>query len=243
VWDAVNYQTRHSYVFQYGEALIELLDPKPGERILDLGCGAGQLTAKIAETGAEVAGIDQSAEMIEQARKNYPALRFEIGDARNFRVEQPVNAVFSNAVLHWVKEPAEAAGSIFRALKPGGRFVAEFGGRGNTRSLIRAVRDVVGAVELPWFYPSVGEYASLLEGLGFEVRFATLFDRPTHVEGQDGLEDWLVTFGGALFASIDESLRNVARRDVAGRLRATNYRDDLWTIDYRRLRVIAVKPV
>jgi len=232
-WDAVRYQSRHSYVFAYGEELLGLLDPQPGERILDLGCGSGQLTAKIAESGAAVVGLDRSEEMIVGARRNFPSLKFEIGDAANFNVDLAFDAVFSNAALHWVKDADGAAASIARALRSGGRFVLEMGGKGNTQAVMEAVREVAGPVETPWYYPSVGEYASLLERHGFEIAFATLFDRPTRVEGEDGLEDWLAMFAGSMLASAE------ARREVANRLRAKMFQDGGWVIDYRRLRVIA----
>jgi trans-aconitate methyltransferase len=232
-WDAARYQARHSYVFAYGEDLIGLLDPQPGEMILDLGCGSGQLTAKIAESGADVTGLDRSAEMIAEARRNFPSLTFEIADASNFMVDAPFDAVFSNAALHWVKDADGAAESVARALRSGGRFVVEMGGKGNIRAVMEAVRDVAGPVETPWYFPSVGEYTSLLEWHGFEVAFATLFDRPTRVEGEDGLEDWLAMFAGSMLESAE------VRREVANRLRPTMFRDGAWMIDYRRLRVIA----
>ena len=240
-WDATRYQTRHSYVFKHGEELVELLNPKPGERILDLGCGSGQLTAKIAESGARVLGIDQSAEMIAQARANYPAIEFSIGDATLFELASPVDAVFSNAVLHWVKDAAPAIACVHRALKSGGRFVMEMGGKGNTRTLLAAVREVAGELELPWFFPSVGEYSALLERAGFEVRFATLFDRPTTVEGENGLDDWLVMFGGKLFAGIGEDRQRDVRAQLVEKLRPAFYRNGDWIIDYRRLRIVAVR--
>jgi trans-aconitate methyltransferase len=259
-WDAQSYQSRHSYVFKHGEGLVELLDPKPGERILDLGCGSGQLTAKIAEAGAHVIGIDLSPDMIAQARANYPQIEFDIdfsvADATSFTLDQPVDAVFSNAVLHWVKDAAAAIECVYRALKPGGRFVMEQGGYGNTRTVLAAVREVAGELESPWFYPTIGEYSALLERTGgpqplcaskklerqgFEVRFATLFDRPTTVEGENGLEDWLKMFGGKLFAGIPEDRQVEIRRELADRLRPAMYRDGNWIIDYRRLRVVAVK--
>jgi len=263
-------------VFKHGEGLVELLDPKPGERILDLGCGSGQLTAKIAEAGARVIGIDLSPDMIAQARANYPedrtAIRqgkveFAIGDATSFELAEPVDAVFSNAVLHWVKDAAAAIACVWRALKPGGRFVMEMGGRGNTRTLLAAVSEVVashrlkpvppeiashrlkpvppaeGVLQSPWFYPSVGEYSALLERQGFEVRFATLFDRPTTVEGENGLDDWLSMFGGKLFAGISEERQREIRREVSDRLRPVMYRDGNWIVDYRRLRVVAVRTI
>ncbi len=240
-WDAAGYQARYSFVFKYGEGVVELLDPKPGERILDLGCGSGQLTAKIAEAGAIVQGIDQSPEMIAKARENYPEIKFEVADATSFVLDSPVDAVFSNAVLHWVKNASGAIECIYKALKPGGRFVMEMGGRGNTKALLGAVRDVAGEIDLPWFYPSIGEYSTLLERAGFEVRFATLFDRPTVVEGENGLDDWLVMFGGKMFAGISEERKREIRKSVADKLRPRFFKDGNWTIDYRRLRVVAVK--
>jgi trans-aconitate methyltransferase len=242
-WDAQSYQARHSYVFKHGEGLVELLDPKPGERILDLGCGSGQLTAKIADVGADVIGIDLSPDMIAQARANYPHVEFNLGDATSFELAEPVNAVFSNAVLHWVKDASAAIGCVWRALKPGGRFVMEMGGKGNTRTLLAAVKEVAGELKNPWFYPSVGEYSALLEWQGFEVRFATLFDRPTTVEGENGLDDWLAMFGGKLFAGISEERQREIRKAVADRLRGVMYRDGNWIVDYRRLRVVAVRTV
>jgi trans-aconitate methyltransferase len=240
-WDPREYQERHAYVFQYGEALLDLLAPKAGERILDLGCGAGQLTAAISRTGAVALGIDASPEMIAQARANFPALDFRIGDATNFSVNQPVDAVFSNAALHWVKNAGAAAACISRALKPAGRFVAELGGHGNIQSIVNAIREMLGPVELPWFFPSIGEYASLLEPHGLEVRRAELFDRPTRVEGEDGMEHWLSVFGGSIVAGMPDARQKEIWRAVAQQLRPQCYRDGGWTLDYRRLRVVAIK--
>jgi trans-aconitate methyltransferase len=235
-WDAERYQARHSYVFAYGEELIELLQPRAGEKILDLGCGSGQLTAKIAlamGSGAEVVGIDRSPEMIAEARRNFPQIEFEIGDAANFVLDSKVDAIFSNAVLHWVNDADGAARSIARAFRNGGRLVVELGGKGNIQTVIDAVREVAGPVETPWYYPSIGEYASVLERHGLEVAFAALFDRPTRVEGDDGLEDWLAMFAGTMVPTAE------MRREVAERLRPKMFRDGGWTIDYRRLRVVA----
>jgi trans-aconitate 2-methyltransferase len=233
-WDAKQYQQRHSYVFQYGQAVLDLLAPQKGERILDLGCGSGQLTAAIADAGAAVIGLDSSPEMLAEARAHYPAIEFRLGDAANFSVEPAVDAVFSNAVLHWVKNAAGAAGCVARALKPGGRFVAEFGGRGNNQSILDAIRELLGPVETPWYYPSIGEYASVLEQHELETRQAWLIDRPTPVEGEDGLEDWLAVFGRDLMGEAE-------RKMIAQKLRPSHYKDGVWTIDYRRLRIVAYK--
>jgi len=115
-WDAANYQDRHSFVWRYGANLVELLDPQPGERILDLGCGTGQLTAEIAQRGARVTGLDHSAEMLAEARRNFPQLEFIPGDAASFDFCEPFEAVFSNAALHWVKAAEGAAAWSRRAI-------------------------------------------------------------------------------------------------------------------------------
>jgi len=233
-WDAKQYQRRHSYVFQYGQAVLDLLAPQKGETILDLGCGSGQLTAAIADPGASVVGLDSSPEMLAEARAHYPAIEFRLGDAADFAVEAPVDAVFSNAVLHWVKKAAGAAGCIARALKPGGRFVAEFGGHGNIQPVVDVIREVLGPVDLPWYYPSIGEYASVLEKHGLETRQAWLIDRTTAVEGEDGMEDWLAVFARDL-------MNEPQRKMIAQRLRPTHFKAGVWTLDYRRLRIVAHK--
>ena len=241
-WDAQRYEGRHSYVWKFGASLLELLEPRASERILDVGCGTGQLTAEIAKSGANVVGLDNSVDMLGQARQNYPALKFVLGDATGFRFEDPFDAVFSNAALHWVKDAEAAVESIALALRPGGRFVTEFGGKGNIASIQAAFREVFGPVadaRSPWFYPSIGEYAPLLERYGLEVRQASLFDRPTALE--DDIEDWLRMFCGSYLRYLAGESVNEKIRELAARLRPTQYREGVWTMDYRRLRIVAVK--
>lgn len=242
-WDAARYQDQHSFVWRYGADLLDLLAPQPGERILDLGCGTGQLTAEIARRGAQVVGFDRSEEMLAQARKNFPEISFVAGDASGFTFPEPFDAVFSNAVLHWVRDAEGAAASIARALRPAGRFVAEFGGKGNTASVMAALRDVLGpGVQLPWYYPSIAEYAPVLERHGLELRQAILFDRPTPLEGENGMENWLRMFGQQSFLQgltaerVDHTIA-----DLLQRLRKQHYHDGVWTVDYRRLRVVATR--
>lgn len=240
-WDAKQYQDRHSYVFEYGRTLLDLLAPQAGETILDLGCGSGQLTAAIAASGASVIGLDSSPEMLAQARANYPDLNFRLGDAANFSFAHPFDAVFSNAALHWVKESAAAARCIARGLKRGGRFVAEFGGHGNIQPVVDALRQVLGPRESPWYYPTIGEYAAVLERHGLEVREAWLIDRPTKVDGEDGMEDWLSVFARHFIRHMPPDEGRAALHAVAEKLRPAKFHDGAWTVDYRRLRVIAQK--
>ena len=228
MWDAEKYDNRYHWVTDYGSSLVSLLDPKPGERILDFGCGTGRLTHEIASAGAYVVGIDSSPEMIAQARKNYPDIRFELADGLTFRSSEPFDAVFSNAVLHWVRPPEKAAESIAALLKPGGRLVVEFGGKGNTRSIVEAIG------KHPWYYPSIGEYASLLESCGLATATAVLFPRPVAVEGEAGIRDWLKMFA-ASFLSEDRIL------EIESILRPKLFHDGAWHVDYVRLRVTARK--
>ena len=196
-WDAELYDEKHSFVWKMAAGLLELLAAKSGERILDVGCGTGHLAAKIATNGAQVTGVDQSPEMIREARAAYPALRFEVMDARQLEFNEQFDAVFSNATLHWIKEPHRAVESIARVIRPGGRFVAEFGGKGNIAGLVAAVErawpkaGLPQPVPNPWYYPSLAEYASLLEKHGLEATYGLLFDRPTPLEdGDRGLLNW-----------------------------------------------------
>jgi trans-aconitate methyltransferase len=244
-WDPKRYQGKHAYVWQFGESLLELLQPRPGERILDVGCGTGQLTAEIARAGARVTGLDNSADMLAEARANYPELSFVLADATSFRFDEPFDAVFSNAALHWVKDHSAAAESIARALGSGGRFVAEFGGKGCIASITAAMRAVFGPQadqRCPWTFPSVGEFAPLLERHGLEVREARLFDRPTPVEGENGLEDWLRMFCGSYFHGLSAEETSAKLTQLTAHLRPSLYHDGVWALDYRRLRLVAVKP-
>lgn len=247
-WDADDYDDDHAFVAEYGAELVDWLDPERGERVLDLGCGTGHLTADIAERGATAVGIDRSAEMVSRARETYPALSFRQADARSFAVESPVDAVFSNAALHWIPEADHDAvlQRVADALRPGGRFVAELGGTGNVERLVTATLAELSERghdrEHPWYFPSLGEYAHRLEQAGFEVRRAVLFDRPTALgNGADGLADWLSMFGDSLLADLDADERAAVVAGVEDRLRPNLFDGETWTADYRRLRFVAVR--
>ena len=248
-WNSALYETNHAFVWEYGESLLDLLAPKAGERILDLGCGTGQLTEKIAQSGAFVQGIDSSLSMVSKAKANYPHLDFAVADARDFQVEVPLDAVFSNAVLHWVKQPEAVINCVEKALRPGGRFVAEFGGKGNVGAIARALLSVLSEIGCkepealnPWYFPSIGEYALLLEKQGFDVGYAVLFDRPTPLEGGSaGMVNWIEMFAGGFLSGLSDEVQSRAILAVEECLRPTLYRDGNWIADYRRIRVVAVK--
>jgi trans-aconitate methyltransferase len=232
------------FLWKYGASLIDLLRPRAGERVLDLGCGTGHLTARLAEAGAEVVGIDSSPEMIAEARRLFPDLSFELADARDFAFPKPFDAVLSNAVLHWVKPPEQAVACVRRALGPGGRFVAEFGGRGNVAAIVDALGAAsqaigLGAWEHSWYYPGIGEYAPLLESAGLEVTDAALFDRPTPLEGADGLRHWVEMFARELVARVPTADRERFFERVEDAARPRLLRDGTWFADYRRLRIVA----
>lgn len=245
-WNAGLYDASHSFVWKYGASLIELLAPQAGEKILDLGAGTGHLTSQIAAAGAKVVGIDASAEMIEKARQSHPTLRFEVADARTFDLGETFDAGFSNAVLHWVKPPEQAVRQISAALRPGGRFVAEFGGTGNTRTVIDSLFDEGKKLGLdglvnPWYFPSIAEYSQLLERNGLETTSAMLFDRWTPLEGADGLRNWLKMFGGCVLDRIVPAEREPLLNRIEDQLRPKLFQDGQWHADYRRLRIVAKK--
>lgn len=246
-WDAELYEARHSFVFKYGEDLIELLDPKPGESILDLGCGPGQLTAKIAERGVNVVGLDASPEMIGQARQNYPKLRFVLEDATRMTFNGEFDAVFSNAALHWMLDASAVARCISNALRQGGRFVAELGGRRNVIEIESAIRRVVAQYigdALPpsrTFYPSVAQYSGILEAHNLEVRYAVLFDRLTLLEGDRGMENWIRQFKWYYIEALPTPDREEALSRIVEALRPVLFREGHWYADYRRLRITASK--
>ncbi|HZS09879.1 MAG TPA: methyltransferase domain-containing protein [Blastocatellia bacterium] len=243
-WNSKLYDQRHSFVYEYGKDLIALLNPQPGERILDAGCGTGHLTKQIAESGATVIGMDSSANMIETARREYPDIQFLPGDVTDFSFPEPFDAIFSNATLHWVARAEVAIRCMSRALRSGGRFVVEFGGRGNVANILDALDEAMrelglGAFVNSWYYPSIGEYTPLLEKHGLVADAAWLFDRPTKLEGEDGMLNWLRMFGTVKTQSLGDEDRRRAFDLAVEKVRSRQYVDGQWYADYRRLRVVA----
>jgi len=247
-WNASLYDQSHSFVSQYGMGLVQLLAPKDNEVILDLGCGTGDLAWEIMKYGARVMGVDQSSNMVEQAKIKYPDSSFVVKDATDLDYKEEFDAVFSNATLHWIKTPEKALYCIYRSLKQGGRFVAEFGGKGNVQSitdeLIHQIKDEgieFSEKQFPWYYPSIAEYASLMEATGFRVTFAHHFDRPTKLDGNEGLSNWINMFGGQFFEGVPEQRRKHIIARVENNLKGELFKEGYWFADYKRIRVIGVK--
>lgn len=247
-WNATLYDQNHSFVSEYGNDLIELLAPKPGEKILDLGCGTGDLAKKLYDGGVSVTGVDNSKNMIAEALSKYPQIRFLVRDATSLGYSAEFDAVFSNATLHWIKQPNQALNSIFQSLKPNGRFVAEFGGKGNVQTITEEVihqltEEGIGynPDQFPWYFPSIGEYTSLMEKAGFKVVFAQHFDRPTPLNGENGLKNWIEMFGGYMFEKVDEDKKQLIIAEAGNNLKSALWKDGSWTADYKRIRVIGIK--
>lgn len=247
-WNAKLYDHKHSFVSKYGNSLIELLAPKQGEKILDLGCGTGDLAHRLFENGIEVIGVDKSENMVEQAMLKYPLIEFRVQDATELADHSEFDAVFSNATLHWVQPASKALHDIYQCLKKGGRFVAEFGGKGNVKTITDEIIQQIKEEgfdfkeeNFPWFYPSIAEYTTLMEQAGFRVVFAQHFDRPTQLDGDQGLKNWIDMFANSLFGGIPEHAKNEIITNVENNLKEVLYKDGHWMADYKRIRVIGVK--
>lgn len=247
-WNSNLYDDKISFVSKLGKDVVSLLDPQPNEKILDLGCGTGDLTNEIKRSGAIPLGIDYSNSMIEKARMKFPHIKFQVENGETFRLSEQFDAVFSNAALHWMTRPAKVVESVWFALKDGGRFVAEFGGKNNIQTIDKAVKNVVSTFRTnvsktnQWYYPSIGEYSYLLEKQGFRVVYAIHFDRPTQLEdGENGLKHWLDMFAGSYFAPLSNFEKSQAYSIIEEKLRPELFKNGCWFADYVRIRIKALK--
>lgn len=243
-WDPARYQRNAGFVAVLGEPLLALLAPQPHERILDLGCGDGTLTALIAER-ASVIGVDASAAQVAAARAR--GLTAEVMDGTRLAFAATFDAVFSNAALHWMRDPDAVIAGVWRALRPGGRFIAECGGAGNVEAVRRALtatlarRGIDAEAASPWYFPAPEEYRAKLERQGFVKISMALFPRPTPLPGS--LADWLDTFAESFLATVPPQTRSRVKQEVEDMLR-DRLADaaGVWTVDYLRLRFSALKP-
>lgn len=242
-WSAGSYDTHARFVSDLATGVIDWLAPRPGERILDVGCGDGVLTSELRDKGAAVVGVDSSGDFIAAAQAR--GLDARIMDGEDLRFESEFDAVFSNAALHWMPQADAVASGICRALKPQGRFVAEFGGHGNVAAIVTAMRAVCSrrdgdlALASPWFFPAPQVYQALLERHGFSVKRIALIPRPVVLK--TGIEGWLMLFRKPFFAQFGEAAQQALSETVDLLRPALCDADGNWTADYVRLRVEAVK--
>ena len=248
-WDSKRYSDGFSFVYEYGEDVLNLIQPEGVIKAIDLGCGTGILTKALKDKGFDVTGLDASEEMLEKARNNYPEIKFAYADAVNFVLSEPVDLVFSNAVLHWIDKSKQLSmmKSVYDALRYNGQFVFEMGGSGCGRLIHEKLANKFNAhgytYTMPFYFPKIGEYASLLEQAGFTVRYAVLFDRPTQLKGNNGLYDWIKMFVNIPFEGVNESDKENILLETVQELRDKLFDNEsgLWFADYVRLRVRAVK--
>ena len=241
-WNPDGYATHAGFVAEYGVELLGLLAPRAGERVLDLGCGDGVLTARLLEAGCSVVGIDASADQVAAARSR--GIDARVAFAERLPFDDEFDAVFSNAALHWVKDAGAAVQSVRRALRTGGRFIGECGGAGNITVIRAAIWTVLArhgfdaATLDPWYFPSDAAYKALLEEHGFAVRFIALFARPTPLPTD--MAGWLTTFAGPFLGAVDPGHRASLLAEIIEELRPKLYNpQNGWTADYVRLRFAA----
>lgn len=246
-WNAKSYETGFSFVPRYGEDVMNLITVPKGSRAVDLGCGNGTLTRILADRGYRVTGIDDSQEMITLAKETYPDLLFRKENALAFRLEEKADLIFSNAVFHWIDAADQEAllENVSRNLVPGGELVCEFGGYGcaeAVHSTLETCFQERGLVYPRTFYfPTIGEYAPLLEKHGLRVEFAVLFDRPTPQKSEDGLTDWINMFVKKPFEGMDAGMKAGILREANERLESVLHANGKWIIDYVRIRIRARK--
>ena len=247
-WDAAKYTSDFSFVHQYGNSVIGLIDAGENSTILDLGCGNGALSKVLYDKGYIVKGIDASRELLDIAKKDYPDIEFIQADATEFSLQEPVDIVFSNAVFHWIdkERQQDMLKCVYNVLKENGQFVFEFGGYGNTQLIHKTLEEIFSeykyTYKMPCYFPTISEYASLLENAGFSVRYAVLFDRMTELKGENGLKDWINMFVKTPFTIIEnEEEKNIIIDKAVDRLKGILYRDGKWYADYVRLRMKAIK--
>lgn len=240
-WDATDYDRNARFVSDLGQVVLDLLAPKPGERVLDLGCGDGALTEKLTQAGTAVVGIDASPEFVAAAQARGVDARLMDATAMSFVSE--FDAVLTNAVLHWIEDKDAVVAGVRRALRPSGRFVGEFGGHGCVAAIATALQAVClkrGVTpRMPWHYSTVDEFTAVLERQGFRPVTVQLVPRPTPLPS--GIEAWLRTFAGPVFAALPEPEREPALAEAVDLLRFSLCDEQgRWTADYTRLRFAAV---
>ena len=242
-WNPKTYNKHTAFVSQLALPVVDLLNPKEGEQILDVGCGDGTLAVEMERRGAKVIGVDMSAEMVQACRHN--GIEAYVGSVTDLPYENVFDSVFSNAMLHWVKDARGAVQNIVKSLKVGGCFVCEFGGEGNAYHLVSAMQEVFtnhpefGVFNNPWYFPSVKEYKALLESVGFNVEYIEIIPRPTPM---DDIANWIDIFANGVTSHLSTEEYTVFKKEAIDILKTTIYSEkEGWMLDYKRLRVKAIK--
>ena len=243
-WDEKNYSENFSFVHEYGEKILELITVPKGSYVVDLGCGNGALSAKLAEK-YRVTGIDSSYEMLQAAKKSYPDIDFVQADACEFTLDHQADAIFSNAVFHWIENQEKLIENIYANIKTGGQLVFEFGGKGCADTVHKALAQAFDKYgyeyRLDFNFRSIGEFAPLLEKHGFKVEYARLYDRPTPQNGENGLENWINMFVTTAFNGVAPKDKENIIKDAVDICRSLLYKNGTWYVDYVRLLMKAVK--
>lgn len=244
VWDPERYARCARFVSDLGAPVVDLLAPRPGQRVLDLGCGDGALTARLAARGCVVVGVDASPAQVAAARAR--GLDARVMDGQRLAFDGEFDAVFSNAALHWMPDPDAVIDGVWRALRPGGRFAGEMGGAGNVATVREALADglrrrgIDPARVDPWYFPTAEEYRARLTARGFDVVYAALLPRPTPLPVE--LSAWLETFAQTYLDAVPPAARAAFLEEVTARTRPRLCPAGRWVVDYVRLRFLAVKP-
>ena len=242
-WDANKYKTDGSFVSQMAMGVVELLNPQNGEKIFDVGCGEGELATEIEKSGAKVFGIDMSEAMVKSACDQ--GIEVKVQDILKINYQNEFDAVFSNAVLHWVGKPDAVVANIHKALKKDGRFAGEFGGFGNCANVVEAMQEVFtdhpefGEFNNSWYFPKADGYRKVLESNGFEVKYCEIIPRETPVKD---IKTWLEIFANGIIKDLDENQKEYFKNQVQKKVKTKLYvKEKGWFVDYVRIRFYALK--
>lgn len=246
-WNAEGYRDAYGFVTDFGAAAMDLLSVPAGSLVVDLGCGNGRLTPELVARGYRAIGVDDSPDMLEVARRDYPGLEFRQGNALAFELGDPADAIFSNSMLHWIEDERqdELLAHIASQIRPGGEFVFECGGKGCGATvheeLARQFEARGLSYRMPFNFPTIGEYAPRLEAAGFDVTQAFLFPRPSAQVGEHGIRDWVRMFVTRPFEGMEPALADEIILAAEEALAPVLLRDGTWYVDYVRLRMRCVR--
>ena len=246
IWNADGYSKDFSFVPQYGLGAMSMVDEGSGIAV-DLGCGNGALTEELAKKGYRAIGVDASPEMLALARRDHPGTEFVLADALDFTLEEKADVIFSNSVIHWIdRDKQEAlARNISAQMKKGGMFVCEFGGYLCAESIHSTLEKIFAERGMTYprtfYFPTIGEHATLLEKAGLRVLFARTFPRPTPQKSAHGVIDWINMFVKKPFEGMSDEMRDRITAEAEERLRPTQFIDGTWYVDYTRIQFKAVK--